>query len=369
MADNSTLPATGDAVRTVDKGGVKTQVVTLDLGGSGAESLVSGAVPVTGSFWQATQPVSGTFWQATQPVSIAGTVAVSGTFWQATQPVSIASMPSTPVTGTFWQATQPVSLASAVAVTDNSGSLTVDSAQLPAALAAGGGLKVEGVAGGVAVPVSGTFWQATQPVSGTVAVSNSSFPVTDNAGSLTVDAPVGTPVFVRLSDGSAAIATLPVSLASLPALATGGNVIGAVTQSGTWNVTDALLNTHAQTFKPVTPQTTLSSANSTVTLTIAAAGASLFHYITRIRISLHNTSAAAVAGSAVTLSFTSTNIPGSLAWTEGNALAAGASKVVCDEVLSQPIKTSVANTATTIVAPACGAGVLCRITVYYYTGA
>src|ERR1035438_6799152 len=38
------------------------------------------AIPVTGTFWQATQPVSGTFWQATQPVS--------GTFWQATQPVS-----------------------------------------------------------------------------------------------------------------------------------------------------------------------------------------------------------------------------------------------------------------------------------------
>lgn len=41
-------------------------------------------------------------------------------------------------------------------------------------------------------------------------------PVTDNAGSLTVDAPVGTPVFVRLSDGVAAIATLPVSLAVAP---------------------------------------------------------------------------------------------------------------------------------------------------------
>jgi len=51
-------------------------------------------VPVSGTFWQATQPVSGTFWQATQPVS--------GTFWQATQPVS----------GTFWQATQPVSAVS-----------------------------------------------------------------------------------------------------------------------------------------------------------------------------------------------------------------------------------------------------------------
>jgi hypothetical protein len=71
--------------------------------------------PVTGTFWQATQPVSGTFWQATQPVSGTfwqATQPVSGTFWQTTQPVSIASMPSTPVTGTFWQATQPVSLAS-----------------------------------------------------------------------------------------------------------------------------------------------------------------------------------------------------------------------------------------------------------------
>jgi 3D (Asp-Asp-Asp) domain-containing protein len=53
---------------------------------------------------QSAIPVTGTFWQATQPVS--------GTFWQATQPVSIASMPTTPVTGTFWQATQPVSATS-----------------------------------------------------------------------------------------------------------------------------------------------------------------------------------------------------------------------------------------------------------------
>jgi hypothetical protein len=58
--------------------------------------------------------------------------------------------------------------------------------------------------------------------------------VTDNSGSLTVDAPVGTPVFVRLSDGTSAISTLPVSFSSLP---TGGNVIGAVTQSGgPWSV-------------------------------------------------------------------------------------------------------------------------------------
>ena len=47
---------------------------------------------------------------------------------------------------------------------------------------------IQGVSGGTAVPVSGTFWQTTQPV----------------------------------------------SLASLPALSTGSSVIGAVMQSGTW---------------------------------------------------------------------------------------------------------------------------------------
>ena len=53
---------------------------------------VSGTVPVSGTFWQATQPVSGT-------VGISGTVPVSGTFWQATQPVSVASALSTRVAG------------------------------------------------------------------------------------------------------------------------------------------------------------------------------------------------------------------------------------------------------------------------------
>jgi hypothetical protein len=53
----------------------------------------------------------------------------------------------------------------AVPITDNGGSLTVDSGQLPAALGTNGALKVEGVASGTAQPVSGTFWQATQPVS------------------------------------------------------------------------------------------------------------------------------------------------------------------------------------------------------------
>lgn len=73
---------------------------------SGSVTVLNTSIPVTGTFWQATQPVSGTFWQATQPVS--GTVAATqsgtwniGTLTSITNPVA--------VTGTFFQAIQPVS--------------------------------------------------------------------------------------------------------------------------------------------------------------------------------------------------------------------------------------------------------------------
>lgn len=52
--------------------------------------------------------------------------------------------------------------------------------------------------------------------------------IVDGGSSITVDAPVGTPVFVRLSDGASAITTLPVSLASVPS--------HAVTNAGTFAV-------------------------------------------------------------------------------------------------------------------------------------
>lgn len=64
-----------------------------------------------------------------------------------------------------------------------------------------------------------------------VDASGAAVPITDNSGSLTIDAPVGTPAFVRLSDGAAAITTLPVSLASVPS--------HAVTNAGTFTVQDS----------------------------------------------------------------------------------------------------------------------------------
>lgn len=144
LSPNSPLPAGSNVIGhvIVDSSGVlhviiDSSAVLAVTGPLTDTQLRASAVPVSGTFWQATQPVSGTVtanqggtwtvqpgntanttaWKVdgsavTQPVSGTfwqGTQPVSGTFWQVTQPVSIASMPSTPVTGTFWQATQPVS--------------------------------------------------------------------------------------------------------------------------------------------------------------------------------------------------------------------------------------------------------------------
>lgn len=62
----------------------------------------------------------------------------------------------------------------------------------------------------------------------TVTGAGGTFPVTDSGGSLTVDAPVGTPVFVRLSDGSSAIATLPVNNGGTFAVQVDGSALTAL---------------------------------------------------------------------------------------------------------------------------------------------
>jgi len=115
--------------------------------------------------------------------------------------------------------------------------------------------------------------------------------------------------------------------------------------------------------------TTITTANTAGTLTIASPGAGLFHYITSIKIKRINNSAAAITGTAL-LAITTTNFPGALAFSSGNALAVGEDKT--DEDLNftgNPLKSSVANTATTIVMPAGGVGVQYRASVTYYIGA
>lgn len=128
------------------------------------------SIPVTvgNASLAVTGPLTDTQLRATSvPVTVGNaTLAVTGTFWQATQPVS------GPLTDTQLRAT-------AVPV---SGPLT-DTQLRATAVPVSGTVGISGT-----IPVSGTFWQATQPVSG---------PLTDTQ--------------LRAS-------AVPVSLASLPSV-------------------------------------------------------------------------------------------------------------------------------------------------------
>lgn len=113
--------------------------------------------------------------------------------------------------------------------------------------------------------------------------------------------------------------------------------------------------------------TTLGTANTAVTLTLNAVAAQ-FHYITSIEIVAINPTITAIAAAASNLAFTSTNL-GGIAWNAGTLLAAGAEKVITRMQFGPPLRSQTVNTATTIVAPAIGAGGVVRITVTYYTAA
>lgn len=131
-----------------------------------------------------------------------------------------------------------------------SGTVTVDSELTTADLDTGAGTDTRAVVGlvgsksggGALIPGDATAGLKVDlgadndvTVTGTVAVTQSGtwdeVGINDSGNSITVDAPVGTPVNVRLSDGASNISTLPVSLASVPS--------HAVTNAGTFAVQES----------------------------------------------------------------------------------------------------------------------------------
>lgn len=117
---------------------------------------------------------------------------------------------------------------------------------------------------------------------------------------------------------------------------------------------------------PTTLHVTVTAAAAAgATITLPSAGAGLFHYITNIHLTRNAT--AALAGTA-TLVITSTNLPGSPAWSVGNAMIAGGSQLDLNYTPETPLKSLLAATATTIVMPAPGAAVLWRGNCSYYIG-
>lgn len=138
---------------------------------------------------------------------------------------------------------------------------------------------------------------------------------------------------------------------------------GNITISG--RASDASYHTYARPV-PSTLHVTATGANAIATVTLPAPGQGLHHYITSIDITRAAT--AALAGNAL-LTYTTTNLPGSPAWTAGNAMAAGGTQIDVQYRPTTPLKSLTSNTATTVVAPAAGVAVSSRINVSYYSGA
>jgi hypothetical protein len=170
VADNTQMGSSTDTIRDVQKGGSagpKTPVSIIDVGGGGAEVLLAAGqaamaacLPVAIASNQSAVPVAGTFWQATQPVS--GTVtanAGAGTF-----AVSAASLPlPTGAAGEHVTAASP----HAARLTDGTSFYAAPAAgQLPAALDGSGGLKVAIVSGGGTGGTASSFGSAF-PATGT----------------------------------------------------------------------------------------------------------------------------------------------------------------------------------------------------------
>jgi hypothetical protein len=112
------------------------------------------------------------------------------------------------------------------------------------------------------------------------------------------------------------------------------------------------------------------------TITLPAAGAGLFHYVTAIQATLAMNPATAQVGAA-SVFVTTTNLPGTPAWAVpvcGNAAAStgglgAAFASVIGSSFPNPLKSSVANTATTVVFPIPGAACTWRANVQYFVGA
>lgn len=131
--------------------------------------------------------------------------------------------------------------------------------------------------------------------------------------------------------------------------------------------TVALINSDQELYvrrRPANLHVTATAATgAAATATLPAGGAGLFHYITRIHITAYTT--AARTGSATPLvAPTTTNLPGSPVWTMATAAAIGTTDVR-ETVFVAPLKSSTANTATTIVGTLT-TGIIWRISVDYY---
>lgn len=109
--------------------------------------------------------------------------------------------------------------------------------------------------------------------------------------------------------------------------------------------------------------TAVGAAAAAVTLTLPAPGAGLRQYITYL--SINRFAAALLTAAAVPVTVTTTNLPGSLAFSFAADAAAQGTLDRWREDFAYPLAASAQNTAVTIVCPAT-TGVIWRVTGGYY---
>lgn len=340
-------PETGLAKDGTD---ITTPSPAMPAGGVGIRGWLS-------AIWtklNASLAVTGTFWQATQPVS--------GTFFQTTQPVSLATAPTTPVTGTFWQATQPISLAT-LPVT-NAGTFAAQ------ATLAAETTKVIGTVN-IAAAQSATANTATTTAAPTYVTGTTNPLSTTVGGALRTQIDNSPTVFLAAGTnniGDVDVLTLPSLIAGTAiigalvanqsinnaqvggvATATGSGVVGTGVQRMVL-ATDVVLPALSEARAATLHVTATAAVNTAITATLPAPAAGLFHYITSVELVKLYSVLGVAAGAGVII--TSTNLPAGTWTTEQAAGAIGTAPKVIAYNPTTPLRSAVAATATTFVAPA-----------------
>jgi hypothetical protein len=368
------------------------RIVQLDASGNLPVSL-TGPVTVIGTVTvnQGTSPwvMSGTVTttQGTSPWVVGGTVAVtqSTSPWVVSGSVSVSNFPATqPVSGTVavsnFPATQPVS--GTVAVTQGTSPWVGSVAGTNAAGSGvpnpvvvgmnGNGGVVRFITSAVTFPNAGDQLVATGPGVWDGA-TNWNKTLGDASGRTIVVGPVasgvatvGNPLLVGAQNGAAAAAYLR---SDTPNTDNRGDTFQHLNtldylyayNGSTWDRVQ--LKSGALLSAPVSADlavTATGAAAAAVTATLPAV-ASKFHYISYLEITRY--ASVATSGVAAPLVVTTTNLPGSLAFTIDTVQAVGATKTFIYNP-NLPLKSSTVNTATTIVCPAT-AQVIWRVNVIY----
>lgn len=312
---SASINGSSNTVRAVQSGTWTITNSSFTVNGSTVGVNVIGTVPVSGTFWPATQPVSGTVAVSNSSFSVTGstvnvnvngtvpvlatqagtytvtpgtgTWAISGSVTASQGPISVlgvsgstitvgyqagaSSVPvnvinTVPVTGTFFQATQPVSGSVTATI---SGTPSVNATSVNTST-----VTFNGVAQPVLATQAGTY--TVTPGTGTWPISGS---VTATAGPISILGVSGSTTTVGYQTGASSV---PVNVLNFPATQAVSGTIAA-TQSGSWATTVTQSGTRWSTaFSTTTTSAVLSSTGVTTAVAISTPIAGLSSQTVRV---------------------------------------------------------------------------------------